>query len=128
MIERIYLGDRSVKGIEIDSWNLIVRIKIDFISRLKPGSQNWGFYTDEDIGDGYMVFSGVTSFQVSPPGAIPDDYIVDYSIGEVQGNDLLFKMYSGGMTPDTPDHRGGCYTLIRYQDCWLENGLKERVE
>lgn len=128
MIERIYLGDRAVKGIEIDSLDLIVRIKVDFISRLKAGAQDWGFYTDEDIEDGYMVFSGVTHFQITPPGAIPDDYIVDYSMEKIEDNEFLFKMYSGAMTPDMPDNRGGCHTLIRYKDCWLEDSSKERME
>lgn len=34
MIERIYLGDRAIKSIEIDCWEKIARIKIDCISRV----------------------------------------------------------------------------------------------
>lgn len=40
MIERIYLGDREIKNIEIDCWEKIIRIKIDCISRIEIGADN----------------------------------------------------------------------------------------
>jgi hypothetical protein len=128
MIERIYLGDRAIKNIEIDCWEKVIRIKIDCISRIEIGTDNWNFYEKEDICDGYLVFSNVSDFEITPLGSIPDDYIVNYKFSEISGNEYVFNMYSGGTIPSAPDKIGGCYTLIKHEDSWLENSLKEKVE
>lgn len=75
MIERIYLGDRAVKGIEIDSWDLIVRIKIDFISRLKVGTHNLGLYPQLPPTIGYVAgMASDSSGRNFPKGApLPSD-------------------------------------------------------
>ncbi|RJT20238.1 DUF6258 family protein [Buttiauxella izardii] len=128
MIDRIYLGDRAVKGIEIDSWELIVRIRINSISRLPEGGAEWNFYNEEDLENGYMVFSNVSDFQINPPGSIPDDYVVDYSFTKISDREFLFKMYSGGQVPSSPQQMGECEILITHEDSWLENSLKEKID
>lgn len=128
MIDRIYLGDRTVKDITLSGWDKIVRIKIDCISRLKRGTEKWGFYDEEDLEDGYLVFSSVSNFQIIPPGAIPDDYIVDYSFEKTDSNESIFKIISGGMVPDRPGNRGECHIIIKYQESWLENSLAEKID
>jgi len=39
------------------------------ISRLRPGSKSWDFYTGEDIENGWIVFTGVQSLTVRRMGA-----------------------------------------------------------
>lgn len=56
-LESIYLGDRACKAILIDSWNNRVAIQVTVISRVRPGTKSWNFYTDADILDPHPVFS-----------------------------------------------------------------------
>ncbi|MHA6308826.1 DUF6258 family protein [Hafnia paralvei] len=43
----------------MDSWDSAVRIKINLISRLPIGSDEWLFYDKENLESGYLVFSEV---------------------------------------------------------------------
>ena len=79
-LESIYLGDRACKALLIDSWKKRVAIQVNFISRLKPGTKTWEFYTDADIKDGWLVFSDVRSLRFEPPGPLPNDLINDVSV------------------------------------------------
>lgn len=74
-LKTIYLGDRGLKNILIDGWNNRVVLQIDLISRVRDASGYWNFYSDEDIADGFLVFTGVESIRVDPPGLIPNDFI-----------------------------------------------------
>jgi hypothetical protein len=76
-LNTIYLGDRACKAIYIDAWNKVAKIQIDSISRVR--GETWDYYTNEDIVDGWLVFLGVESFTMSPPGKIPNDYVLNYS-------------------------------------------------
>ena len=79
-LQSVYLGDRACKAILIDSWKRRVAIQVDCISRLKPGSQTWDFYTDADINDGWLVFTGVSSVRLTPSGPLPNDFIEVVSV------------------------------------------------
>lgn len=59
MVEKAYLGDRTITGLEVDSWNSEVRIRINLISRSPIGSDEWLFYDKENLESGYLVFSEV---------------------------------------------------------------------
>ena len=74
-LNTVYLGDRACKSIYIDCWKKLVAIQVDEISRVRSASGNWEFYTDEDIVDGSIVFTGVESINFEPSGPIPNDYI-----------------------------------------------------
>ena len=95
-INTIYLGDRFCKRIVIDGWKERLGIQIDCISRLKKGTDTWNYYTDEDIYNGWLVFSGLRSVSAMPSGPIPNDsleimyakesegaHVFDISIGSV---------------------------------------------
>jgi len=82
-INTIYLGDRACKGLKIESWNKIVRIHVDLISRVRDPSGRWNYYVGEDIEDGEMVFTDVDAFSMTPPGLIPNDYIDGIEIIEI---------------------------------------------
>ncbi|EOO7897934.1 DUF6258 family protein, partial [Escherichia coli] len=46
------------------------------MSRIAYGTTEWNFYDNEDLEDGYLVFSGVSFFNITPNGSIPNDYII----------------------------------------------------
>ena len=71
LLSTIYLGDRACKAVINDEWKERIGIQIDEISRLKPGTDRWDFYNDENIENGWLVFTGVTRFTISPEGAVP---------------------------------------------------------
>lgn len=79
-LKSIYLGDRACKTLLIESWKKQVAIQVDVISRLKPGSETWDFYTDADIEDGWVVFTDVRSVRFEPTGPLPNDLINDVSV------------------------------------------------
>ena len=74
-LKTIYLGDRACKGLTIDAWRGLVALHVDCISRIRDESGEWRFYTEEDIPDGSLVFTGLTSIELAPPRYIPNDYI-----------------------------------------------------
>ena len=77
-LKTIYLGDRACKSMQIDGWNSVVKIQVDCISRVH--GEAWDFGTDEDIEDGFLVFEGVRTFSLSPPGVIPNDLINEIKV------------------------------------------------
>ena len=45
-LNSVYLGDRSITGITVDSSNMTIKIH-DIISRIRSKDGNWNYYTDE---------------------------------------------------------------------------------
>ncbi len=74
-ISTIYLGDRSCKGIEIDAWAAEVSVQVDVISRVRSADGNWNFYTEEDIENGRLVFTGAKKIFLDQNGYLPNDLI-----------------------------------------------------
>ena len=74
-IRTLYVGDRACKAIAIDSWSSTVRVQVSCVSRVRDPSGNWGFYTEEDIPDGLLVFTGVRALELVGDGHIPNDMI-----------------------------------------------------
>ena len=79
-LKSVYLVDRACKAVLIHSWRKRVAIQVDVISRLKPGTETWDFYTDADITDGWLVFTDVRSVRFEPSGPLPNDLINDVSV------------------------------------------------
>ena len=82
-INTIYLGDRSITGINIDSEHMSVKIQVDVISRIRSADGNWNFYADEDIPNGKIVFNGCKRFILDSQGIIPSDFIDISEISKV---------------------------------------------
>ena len=72
-LKTIYLGDRGVTGISMDSVRKTVKIHIDCISRVR--GENWNYYTDEDLENGAIVFTGCKKFFFDTNGILPSDFI-----------------------------------------------------
>lgn len=62
-LSSLYFGDRYCEKIDITDDKII--FQINSISRLKPETTDWGFYTDEDVEHGCLVFDEVKEYQVS---------------------------------------------------------------
>ena len=82
-INTIYLGDRCITGINIDSEHMSVKIQVDVISRIRSADGNWNFYTDEDVPNGKIVFNGCKRFILDSQGIIPSDFIDISEISKV---------------------------------------------
>ena len=72
-LKTVYLGDRGLKGIRLDTWDDRLALQVDCISRVR--SETWNFYSDEDIEDGLIVFDGVQYVAIEPVGVWPNGYI-----------------------------------------------------
>lgn len=87
-LKSVYLGDRACKSIFIDSWDSVVKIGINSISRIRSESGNWDYYTDEDVDDGFLVFEGVSYFSLSPEGLLPNDLVNEVLVRPRECGDL----------------------------------------
>lgn len=95
-MKTIYLGDRWLNGIIIDSASSKLKLQVNLISRIRNENGKWNYYNDENIENGLIVFTDVESFEMSPPGIIPNDEICDYEVKEIRGNlsEVLFYIGS----------------------------------
>ena len=82
----IYLGDRWLNGIIIDSASSKLKLQVNLISRIRSESGNWNYYNDENIENGLIVFTDVEGFEMSPQGIIPNDEICNYEVKEIRDN------------------------------------------
>jgi hypothetical protein len=125
-IKTIYLGDRGCKKIEIDGWNEKIRIQVTEISRVRDVSGQWNFYNEENIVDGYIVFSNVKSFVFDPPGFVPNDELEIESIEHISEKFYIFVVKIGSIDENAD---GRCVTLtIGAEEVYLEDPLKPGVK
>lgn len=106
-LRTLYLGDRACKAILLDGWGEQVKVQVNQISRVRSPDGRWNFYSEEDIVDGFIVFSGVSSVVFAPPGPLPMDFISDFVVeplGEPDsttgGERFLFRMSIGANTQE----------------------------
>lgn len=93
-LKTIYLGDRGVTGISMDSVRKTVKIHIDCISRVR--GENWNYYTDEDLENGAIVFTGCKKFFFDTNGVFPGDFIETESVEQTANNEysIVFDVSS----------------------------------
>ena len=93
-LKTIYLGDRGVTGISMDSVRKTVKIHIDCISRVR--GENWNYYTDEDLENGAIVFTGCKKFFFDTNGILPSDFIEIESVEQTADNEysIVFDVSS----------------------------------
>ena len=90
-LSSLYFGDRYCKKIDITNDKII--FLINCISRLKPGTTDWAFYTDEDVDYGCLVFDEVKEYQVSSELPINED-IYNVKV-ESKENDIFTFIVEG---------------------------------
>lgn len=118
MFDRIYLGDRAIKKIEFDLWSKQIRIQVNLISRIAYGTTEWIFYDNEDLEDGYLVFSDVSFFNITPNGSIPDDYIISIITDNVNVEYFESTIVAVGQIPNTNSE-----TLIILESVKFSSGI-----
>jgi hypothetical protein len=93
-LKTIYLGDRGVTGISMDSVRKTVKIHIDCISRVR--GENWNYYTDEDLENGAIVFIGCKKFFFDTNGVLPGDFIEIESVEQTADDEycIVFDVSS----------------------------------
>ncbi|MBK1812653.1 hypothetical protein JHL18_18700 [Clostridium sp. YIM B02505] len=91
-LKTIYVGDRFIKSIVIDSQKSELKIQINLISRIRSDDGLWNFYNDENIEDGLIVFTDVETFSFNPPGIIPNDELYDWEITKLTDDESEYEI------------------------------------
>ena len=93
-LKTIYLGDRGVTGISMDSVRKTVKIHIDCISRVR--GENWNYYTDEDLENASIVFTGCKKFFFDTNSMLPSDFIDIQSVEQTAADEytIVFDVSS----------------------------------
>lgn len=74
-LKTIYVGDQACKAIVWDTLGSEFKLQATCISRVR--SATWNYYTEEDLPDGFIVFTGVDRVAFEPAGFVPNDLIND---------------------------------------------------
>jgi len=111
LLRTIYLGDRACKAILIESWKRRVAIQVDVISRLRPGTETWDYYTGGDVVDGWLVFCDVRNICFEPSGPVPNDYINNIAVQEIEVSGDK-PMYLFGLSVGSVDAIGGSKEVL----------------
>lgn len=90
-LSSIYLGDRFCENVIMKDSK--ISFQINCISRLKEGTKEWNYYSEEDIEHGYLVFDGVVDFSSSSELPLNDE-IYEIEITD-KSNDIYNFIISG---------------------------------
>lgn len=102
-LSQLYFGDEALKGILVDSWSDIVKVKISRLTLLEAGKQP--FDCKMTVEEPWLVFENANSIKFEPSGLIPNDFIEDIS---VVSYDETSSQYTFSIrTGRTPDFGGG---------------------
>lgn len=89
-LSSIYLGDRFCESFIIRDDKIL--FQINCISRLKEGTEEWNYYSKEDIEHGYLVFDEVIDFSLSSEMTFNDE-IYEIKIIEKANETYTFIVY-----------------------------------
>ena len=130
LLRTVYLGDRACKSVTIDAWGRRLVMQVSCISRIRSESGQWEYYTDEDIDDGLIVFTGLKRLEFTPAGPVPNDAIHSIEVKTVSDDPssplFLFELSVGAV-----DDRGNVTeTTIKLlaADMHLEDPAKPGIE
>lgn len=123
----IYLGDRWCKQLIVDGAAGEIKLQIDLISRVR-GNQ-WNYYADEDLSDGFLVLEGVAKFELLPQGPLPNDWIEIVSVSETTEEGLYrFEFSLGSSSAATAQSAEVILTVLAKALCLAdEAGHKVRL-
>lgn len=126
-LSTIYLGDRACKSLLIDGWRGIVELTVNLVSRIRDPSGNWNYYSDEDIENGIVVFSGIEAISLDPPGRFPNDTIEDLVVERIGDHGLVeFRL-----TATQVVENGNAYKVIvriTARDVYLVDPINPQTE
>ena len=88
-LKSIYLGDRFCEKLEIKDDK--ISFQINCISRVKKGTREWNYYSDEDIEHGCLVFDEVIEFISNSELVISED--IEIEVVEKKDDIYSFIVY-----------------------------------
>jgi hypothetical protein len=97
LVRAIYLGDCGCERITIDLMNETVAIMASGVTVIgEPKAEGWDFLKDA-IQGGSIVFTGVVSLAFSPPGWLPNDYILSLTVLPIGEELYQFSLQVGAV-------------------------------
>lgn len=123
-IKTIYYGDRACKALLIDTWQSIVKLQVNSLSRIRSITGEWDYYSDEDIDDGYIVFTGVDSIELLNAGHMPNDLINSIDVVDELPQTSIVEI---SITSVSPGVRAETRMRIRCTSIHLEDPAKPGV-
>ena len=117
-LKTIYLGDRGITGISMDTDNGIIKIHIDCISRIR--GKHWDYYTDEDLENGAIVFSGCKKFFFDTNGMLPSDFIDIESVEQTAADEYTIVFDVSSYSFAEKQHIPAKLKIV-FQNVWLES-------
>ncbi len=121
LIRSIYLGDRGCMAVVFDKTKRQLRIQVDCISLLQPGTDKWDYYTERDIQNGWIVFSGVDTVKMQPENIEPNDFINDISVEQDADQDGRYRSTISIDGVDPKGIRREVIILVRSLEAHLED-------
>ena len=103
-----------------------VKLKINEISRIRDSNGLWNYYNDENIVDGFIVFSNVETFYLEPKGIIPNDEICDWKIIELENGIFEVVFYIGSYNSQG-EYNEAVINLHAKEMCLEDVEKKERI-
>ncbi len=90
ILRTLYLGDRFCEKVLVNKNK--ISFQINCISKLKEGTKEWNYYTEEDIEHGYLVFDEVVEFGTNSELSFNDE-IYNIEVVEKKEDIYLFIIY-----------------------------------
>lgn len=93
-INSIYLGDCFCTKLVFEGVKNQVELHVNLISRIRSESGDWNFYSDEDIENGAIVFTGIQSISLGGLALLPNDQIYDIHINkkDIRFSEFIIEM------------------------------------
>lgn len=121
LVQSIYLGDRGCTAFVFDDQKKQLRIQVDCISLLRPGSQKWDYYSERDIENGWIVFSGVDTFKMQPQNVEPNDFINEIAVENDTDQNGQHQINISISSVDTAGNSTEVIISARVSDAHLED-------
>lgn len=121
LIRSIYLGERGCMAVVFDKTKRQLRIQVDCISLLQPGTDKWDYYTERDIQNGWIVFSGVDTVKMQPENIEPNDFINEISVEQDAYQDGRYRSTISIDGVDPKGIRREVIILVRSLEAHLED-------
>lgn len=125
-IRTLYLGDRACKAIIINGWKSNVRVQVNCISRVRSASGTWDYYVDEDIAEGFLVFSEVQACELNNGGHLPNDSINSLEVVEEVDDASTIEMSIDAVDKDGYHHE--TYLRVTCKTVYLEDPARQGVK
>ena len=121
-LSSIYLGDRFCENVTVE--NHKISFQINLISRLKRGTKEWNYYSEEDIEHGHLVFDEVIDYTpISIPFFNDEIYAIEVTEKVQEIYTFIIKGCHVSDTGISTDQK----LQIRAKKCYIYNPQNNRI-